>query len=143
MSGSVSTGETSDDDSIRCGHHPIISLRPTRTRPKHAFHPSHTFTTLIPFHQHPGSGDVGVAFKFPESLLSFEAPIRNLSYSAVQAFHAPDWFLYGLRSFKTSGKVPTAPGPPRFFASNARPTTPVSMNRVEEFIVRTGSPRHF
>jgi hypothetical protein len=105
--------------------------------------------------------DLGTAFIIPETLFSFEAPIRSLSFSADRTLHAPDWLFHGLTSFKIGGNVPLLdlldalrlmPALKHFTLfrctavwdeDDVFPTAPVSMNRLEEFVVRTESPRHF
>jgi len=105
--------------------------------------------------------DLGAAFNIPESLFSLEAPIRSLSYSADRTLRAPDWLLHGLQSFKTGGNVPLLdlldalrlmPVLKHFTLFNCTtiwdeddvfPTAPISMNKLEEFVVRTESPQHF
>ena len=105
--------------------------------------------------------DLGTAFIIPETLFSFEAPIRTLSFSADRTLHAPDWLFHGLTSFKTGGNVPLLdlldalrlmPALKHFTLfrctavwdeDDVFPTAPISMNRLEEFVVRTESPRHF
>ena len=105
--------------------------------------------------------DLGAAFNIPENLFSFEAPIRNLSFSADRALSAPDWLLHGLTSFKTGGKVllldlldalrlmtvlkhfTLLKCTAVWDEDDVFPTAPISMNRLEEFVVRAESPRHF
>jgi len=137
-----------------------ISHRSARPRPKRAFQPPHTFTTLILFINTPPL-DLDTAFNIPETLFSFEVPIRNLSFSVHCAHHTPNWLLHGPTNFKTGGKAPPLdlldarrliPVLKHFtlFKCTAVwdedpvfPTAPISMNRPEEFVVRTESPRHF
>ena len=105
--------------------------------------------------------DLGTAFTIPETLFSFEAPIRSLSFSADRTLHAPDWLFHGLTSFKIGGNVPLLDLLDALRLMHALkhftlfrctavwdeddvfPTAPVSMDRLEEFVVRTESPRHF
>ena len=77
--------------------------------------------------------------------------------------HAPDWLLHGLTNFKTGEKVQTLglldalrqmPDLKHFTLALFKCmavwdeddiflTAPISMNKLEEFVVRTESPRHF
>ena len=105
--------------------------------------------------------DLGAAFNIPENLFSCEAPIRSLSFSADRTLHAPDWLFHGLTSFKTGGNVPLLdlldalrlmPFLKHFTLfkctvvwdeDDVFPSAPITMNRLEEFIVRTESPQYF
>lgn len=105
--------------------------------------------------------DLGAPFKIPDDVFAFEVSVRSLSFSADRALHAPDWLLRGLTSFKTGGKVPLLdlldalrqmPALRHFTLfkctavwdeADIFPGSLISMNRLEEFIVRTEHPRHF
>jgi hypothetical protein len=105
--------------------------------------------------------DLGAPFLIPEDVFACEAPVRSLSFFADRALCAPDWLLHGLTSFKTGGRVPLLdlldalrqmPVLKHFSLSKCTsvwddddvfPGAPISMNSLEEFTVRTESPRHF
>jgi hypothetical protein len=117
--------------------------------------PLHSLSINIPL------WDLGSPFCIPEDVFSYEAPVRCLSFSSDRALRAPDWLLHGLTSFKTGGKVPLLdlldalrqmPFLKHFSLfkcttiwdeDDVSPGSPISMNRLEEFTVRTESPRHF
>ncbi len=105
--------------------------------------------------------DLGAPFSIPKDIFSSNASLRSLSFLAERALHAPDWLLQGLTSFKTGGKTPlldlldalrqmpkleyftllecTAVWDENDIFSGA----PIPLNRLKEFTVCTGSPRHF
>jgi len=105
--------------------------------------------------------DPGTPFYIPGTIFSFQPPLRSFPFSADRALRAPDWLLRGLTSFKVGGKVPledlldtlrqmsvlehftllecTAV----WDEVDVSPGAPIPMERLEEFIVRTESPRHF
>lgn len=105
--------------------------------------------------------DLGTPFSIPSNVFSFQAPVRSLSFSADRALRAPGWLLQGLTSFKTCGKVPLQdlldalrqmPFLEHFTLLKCtavwnEPDVPtnaaISMDKLEEFVVRTESPRHF
>ena len=105
--------------------------------------------------------DLGTALNIPEKLFALDA-LQSLSFSADCTLHAPDWLLHGPTNFKTGEKVrilglldafyemPDLKHCTLLFKSMAVwdedgvfLTAPISMNRLEEFVVRTESPRHF
>jgi len=105
--------------------------------------------------------DLATPFSIPETLFSSQAPLRGLSFSADRALRAPDWLLRGLTCFKVGGKVPLEnlldalrqmPVLEHFTLLKCTavwdevdvfPGAPIPMERLEEFIVSTESPRHF
>ncbi|KAH9983035.1 hypothetical protein BJV74DRAFT_887094 [Russula compacta] len=105
--------------------------------------------------------DLGTPFSIPSSVFSFQAPVRSLSFSADRALRAPGWLLQGLTSFKTCGKVPLQDllGALRqmpflehftllkctavWTEPDVNPAAVIPMDRLEEFVVRSESPRHF
>jgi hypothetical protein len=105
--------------------------------------------------------DLGAPFCIPDNVFSYQAPVRCLSFSADRALRTPDWLFHGLTSFKTGGKVPLLdlldalrqmPVLKHFSLfkcttvwdeDDVSPGSPILMDRLEEFTVRTESPRHF
>ena len=104
--------------------------------------------------------DLGDPISIPENVFAFDAPVRTLSFSADRALRAPVWLLRGLTTFTTGGKVPLPPLMDALSKMHALesftllhcttswdegnlPNTPIEMDRLEEFVVRADSPRHF
>ncbi|KAI9432484.1 hypothetical protein H4582DRAFT_1104054 [Lactarius indigo] len=117
--------------------------------------PIHALSINIPL------WDLGAPFSIPESLFAFNAPIRTLSFSADRALQAPRWLLRGLTSFTTGGRV-SLPDlldalrqmpilehftllhcSPAWNESDVPPGALIPMVKLEEFVVRAESPRHF
>lgn len=107
------------------------------------------------------SWDLGAPFSIPNEIFAPNVSLSSLSYLGERAFSAPDWLIQGLTSFNVGGKVPllelldtlrqmpvleyfTLLGCTAVWDENdIFPGDPIPMNRMQEFTVRTESPRYF